>query len=161
MRARTPEDIGRISDSLKAVKRLSDGIIKIGPINLIGIDGMLAWVPIPGLNTLYSVGMGAFILWQGMRARVGTGTLIFAALSILTDSGISVFDDVIPFIPTGSILDTLFQGHLYAVTLISGHIDKTHYVTGDYRAAMNDGTHQAHKADMKARKKKRVVYLRG
>ncbi len=161
MQARTFDDIRRISDSLKRVKRLSDGLIKVGPISLIGIDGLLAWLPIPGLNTLYSVAVGGFILWQGLRAKVSTGTLIIAGIAILADSGISVFDYVIPFIPAGSILDTLFQGHLYAVMLITRAIETTHYVVGTDEAAVEDAAHKAHKVEMKALKKKRVVYIGG
>lgn len=161
MQARTLDDIRRISDSLKRVKRLSDGLIKLGPVNLIGIDGLLAWLPIPGLNTAYSVGMGGFILWQGIRAQAGFGTLALASLAILADSGISVFDDIIPFIPAGSLLDTLFQGHLYAVMLINRHVETTHFVTGDYEVSVQDGTHKRHQTEMKRLKKKRVVYLRG
>ncbi len=160
MLARSQDDIHKIHDSLDTVKRLSDGIIKIGPLNLIGLDGILSWIPIPGLNELYSILSGLFILWQGIRARCDIGTLIIAAIVIAMDSGISIFDGIIPLIPAGSIADTLFQGQLYAAHMIQKDMEKTIYIEGSASEAHHSGQHAENLAEMRATKgKKRVVYL--
>ncbi len=160
MLARSYDDIHRINDSLNGIKRLSDGIIKIGPINVIGIDGILSWIPIPFANTAYSLLSGLFILIQGMRARCDIGTLLASAIVLLMDSGVSLGDGIIPLIPAGSIVDTLFQGQLYACHMIQKDIEKTLYIDGRASDAHRDGSHAENVAEMRATKgKKRLVYL--
>lgn len=160
MLARSHEEILKIYDSVDTVKKLSDRIIGIGPINLIGLDGILSWVPVPGLDVAYTVLAGAFILMQGVRARCDLTTLVAAGLVLATDAGLSLGDAVIPIF--GAAADTLFQGHLYAAHMIQRNIDKTHYVESSAMDAHSRGRHAQHVADMRAIKgKTRVVYLGG
>ncbi|ESQ89748.1 DUF4112 domain-containing protein [Asticcacaulis benevestitus] len=168
MLAKTHDDINRIYDTVETVKRLSDRIIGIGPINIIGLDGILALLPIPGLSTVYSVGAGLILLTQGLRARVTAGTLATSLVILLIDSGLTTVEDVVKMIPgAGALLglipggiDAIFQGHLYAAHLIQKDIKLTTYVEGTAADAMRDGSHQGHVADMRATKgKKRIVYL--
>ncbi len=156
MLARSHDDIRKIYDSLDTVKRLSDRIIGIGPINLIGLDGILAWLPIPFLDTAYSALAGTFILWQGLRARCDFVTLVAAALVVAVDSGISIFDGILP----ADVIDMLFQGHLYAAHMIQKDIEKTLYCDGTASEAHRSGAHAENLAEMRATKgKKRIVYL--
>lgn len=158
MFAKTHDEVRRIYDSVDTVKRLSDRIIGIGPINIIGLDGILAWFP--GVAPVYSVLAGGFILLQGLRARCDPVTLVAAFIVLAMDSGISVFDGIIPVIPAGSILDTFFQGHLYAAHMIQKDIDKTLFIEGSASQAHRDGSHQDNVGEMRATKgKKRLVYL--
>ncbi|MGA9658220.1 MAG: DUF4112 domain-containing protein [Asticcacaulis sp.] len=158
MLAKTHDQVRRIYDQIGVVKRLSDRIIGIGPINLIGLDGILAWIP--GAGPAYSVLAGAFILTQGVRARCDPVTLISAFIVLAIDSGVSLFDN--PIIPIPSIIDTFFQGHLYAAHMIQKDIDKTHYVEGMASEAYRTGAHETHMATMRSLKgKKRIVYLAG
>ncbi len=158
MLAKSHDDIRRIYDSVDTVKRLSDRIIGIGPINLIGLDGILAWIPVPGLDTVYSVLAGAFILIQGVRARCDFVTLVAAALVLAFDAGLSIGDIVVPIL--GSAADTLFQGHLYAAHMIQKDMDKTLYVEGGAAEAHRSGEHAANVTEMReTRGKKRIVYL--
>jgi len=160
MLARTHDDIRRIYDSVDSVKRLSDRIIGIGPINIIGLDGIISWIPLPGLDTAYSLIAGGFMVLQGIRARCDIATLAAAVIVILMDSGLSGLDGWIPIIPAGSIADTLFQGHLYAAHMIQKDIEKTMYVEGSASEAHRSGEHAQNLAEMRAtRGKKRVVYL--
>lgn len=160
MRAKSHDDIRKIHDSLDTVKRLSDRIIGIGPINIIGLDGILSWLPIPFLDEAYSVLSGLFILWQGFRARADFVTLVAALIVLLMDSGISAFDGIIPLIPVGSIADTLFQGQLYAAHMIQKDMEKTLYIEGSASEAHRSGEHADNVAEMRATKgKKRIVYL--
>ena len=158
--AKTHDDIRRIYDSIDNVKRLSDRIVGIGPINIIGLDGILSWIPIPGLDTAYSLIAGGFMVIQGIRARCDITTLAAAIIAILIDSGLSGLDGIIPILPAGSIADTLFQGHLYAAHMIQKDIEKTMYFEGSASEAHRSGEHAQNLADMRATKgKKRIVYL--
>ena len=156
--AKTHDDIRRIYDSIDNVKRLSDRIVGIGPINIIGLDGILSWIPIPGLDVVYSTGAAVFILWQGVRARCDIGTLIAAFLALAFDMGLSVGDIVVPLL--GPAADTLFQGQLYAAHMIQKDMEKTIYIEGSASEAHHSGQHAENLAEMRATKgKKRVVYL--
>jgi hypothetical protein len=157
MFAKTHDEVRRIHESVDTVKRLSDRIIGIGPINIIGLDGILAWFP--GVAPVYSVLAGGFILIQGVRARCDATTLAAAFIALAIDSGISVFDN--PIIPVGSLIDTFFQGHLYAAHMIQKDIEKTLYIEGSASEAHRDGSHQDNVGEMRHTKgKKRLVYLR-
>jgi hypothetical protein len=157
MLAKTHDEVRRIYNSVDTVKRLSDRIIGIGPINIIGLDGILAWFP--GVAPVYSVLAGGFILIQGARARCDATTLAAAFIALAVDSGISVFDN--PVIPVGSLIDTFFQGHLYAAHMIQKDIEKTLYIEGSASEAHRDGSHQDNVGEMRHTKgKKRLVYLR-
>lgn len=168
MFARTHGDLHKIRDSVEAVKRLSDRVIGIGPFNIIGLDGILALLPIPAVSMAYSVIAGGFLLIQGMRAKVSPGTLIICLIILLIDSGITTVEELTQLIPlAGPFLallpgaaDLLFQGHLYAAHMIQKDMDKTHYVPGSESAARQSGEHHGHLEDMRATKgKRRLVYL--
>ena len=160
MRAKSHDDIAKIHDSLTTVKRLSDGIVRIGPINVIGLDGILSWVPIPGVVDAYSLLTGVFIMWQAIRARVDTATLIAAFIVLFIDGSLG-FAEIIPVVGIlGSAADTLFQGQLYASHMIQKNIEKTLYVAGSASDAHRSGEHAEHLAEMRATKgKRRVAYL--
>jgi hypothetical protein len=162
MRAKSHDEISKIHDSLTTVKRLSDGIIRIGPINVIGLDGILSWVPIPGLIDVFSLLVGVYIMWQAVRARVDTSTLI-AALVVLLIDGFSGLSEIIPIVgELGSLADTLFQGQLYACHMIQKNIEKTMYIPGSAGEAHRSGEHEQNLAEMRATKgKSRIVYLGG
>ncbi len=153
MLAKSHDEIRRIYDSVETVKRLSDRIVGIGPINIIGLDGILSWFPAIGIP--YSIVASLFLLVQGIRARVGIATWLASALVLLANDLPEVFA-AIPIIgEAGALVNTLFQGHLYAAHMIQKAMDKTHYVEGHYNAA----DHPGHLADMRAAGRKRLIYL--
>ena len=47
------------------VKQLSDRVVGFGPWG-IGLDGVLAWVPVAG--TLYSLGAGGLLIYEAAQA---------------------------------------------------------------------------------------------
>lgn len=168
MLAKSHGDIHGIYDSIQSVKRLSDGIIRLGPINVIGIDGLLALLPIPALSFAYSAIAGLFILIQGLRARVTPGTWLLALVILLIDCGVTSVEEISNLVPiAGPFLklivgagDAAFQGHLYAAHIIQKDIDKTLYLPGSAYAARQSGEHDGNLAEMRATKgKNRVVYL--
>ncbi|MFL5297704.1 MAG: DUF4112 domain-containing protein [Phenylobacterium sp.] len=99
------------------IKRLSDNLIKIGPWG-IGLDGVLAWVPAAG--TLYSLGTGALLLYEGVKANASVWTLTRMAAYMITNSAMS---DV-PVI--GWAMDTLFRGQLMAANALQKDVEARH-----------------------------------
>jgi hypothetical protein len=160
MLAKTKDDVRKIYDQVDLIKRLSDRIIGIGPINIIGLDGILAWIP--GVGTVYSLAASVYILFLGLRARVDTVTLIQAIIVLMIDSGISIFESV-PVVGwlAGAAADTVFQGHLYAAHVIHKNIDKSLYIEDSARDSHANGRHKDNLAQLKSTKgKKRIVYLK-
>jgi hypothetical protein len=170
MFVRTHEDVQKVRASIEGFKKLSDGLIKIGPINVVGLDGLLALIPIPGLGMAYSIIAGLIILFLGIRARISLPTLISCTLILAIDSGITTADEIVQIFPvlgpfigiiTGGA-DAAFQGHLYAGHMIQKEMDATLYVDNSFTSAREDGSHLANKDQVKRTKGlKRLVYLRG
>ena len=99
------------------IKKLSDDLIKIGPWGL-GLDGVLAWVPAAG--TIYSVGSGALLLYEGVQAQASAWTLTRMAAYMIVNSAMS---DV-PVV--GWAMDTLFRGQLMAANALQKDVEARH-----------------------------------
>ncbi|HEY2358674.1 MAG TPA: DUF4112 domain-containing protein [Phenylobacterium sp.] len=95
------------------IKQLSDNLIKLGPWG-IGVDGFLAWVP--GAGTIYSVGSGALLLYEGFQAEASAWTLSRMAAYLVANA---VMSDV-PVV--GWAMDTLFRGQLMAANALQKDI---------------------------------------
>jgi hypothetical protein len=95
------------------IKRLSDSLVKIGPWG-IGLDGVLAWAPAAG--TIYSVGSGALLIYEGVQAKASAWTLTRMAAYMVVNSAMS---DV-PVV--GWAMDTLFRGQLMAANALQKDI---------------------------------------
>jgi hypothetical protein len=96
------------------IKKLSDNLIRLGPWG-IGLDGVLAWVPIAG--TAYSVGTAGLLLYEGLKAQAAPWTLTRMAAYMLTNSALS---DV-PIV--GWAMDTLFRGQFMAANALQKDIE--------------------------------------
>ena len=112
---RTDADLRSIRNTVNLVGRLSDNIVRLGPISL-GVDGVLSWIPAVG--EIYSFGAGAFILVQGARAGVPTSVLARAALIL----GARTLGDVVPF--AGPVFADLFTAHKWAAGMVVDAIDR-------------------------------------
>jgi hypothetical protein len=99
------------------IKRLSDRLVGVGPFGL-GLDGILAWAPVAG--TVYSVGAGALLLFQGVKAGASIVTLGRMAAYLAVDSASST----VPIV--GWTVDTLFPGHLMAAKALQKDIEARH-----------------------------------
>ena len=99
------------------IKRLSDRLVGIGPVG-IGLDGVLAWVPVAG--TAYSLGAGGLLLYQGVVAGASLPTLARMAAYLLLDSAASVPPVI------GWAVHTLFPGHLMAARALQKDIEARH-----------------------------------
>jgi ethanolamine transporter EutH len=109
------QQLVKIRDSVALVGRLSDGLLRLGPLSL-GLDGILSWVP--GLGEVYSTVAGAFILIQGARAGVPVSTLALAGGLMLSRTAVSA----IPL--AGPMAADLFTAHRWSARLIVGAIDR-------------------------------------
>lgn len=112
---KSDDQLLKIRDSVALVGRLSDGLLRFGPLSL-GIDGVLSWVP--GLGEAYSAGAAAFILVQGLRAGAPAPTLILAAGLMLGRTAISA----IPL--AGPLAADVFVAHRWSAQLVVGAIDR-------------------------------------
>ena len=112
---RTDAELKRIRDSVSLVGRLSDSIVRLGPFSL-GIDGVLSWIP--GVGEFYSLGAGAFILVQGIRAGAPASVLVAAAFIL----GARTFGDVVPF--GGPLFADVFTAHKWAANMVVRAIDQ-------------------------------------
>lgn len=168
MIAKTHAEIKKAYDSIDGIKRLSDRIIGIGPINLIGLDGILAFIPIPGLSLVYSIGASSVILYQAIRAKASLNIISTSFMILLLDSGLATVEDIAKIVPGfGTVvslfpatMDVFFQGHLYAAHLVQKEINQTLYLEESESQARKSGRFRDHLAQVKSTKgKKRVVYL--
>lgn len=108
--------------SADTIKRLSDRLIGIGPFGL-GLDGVLSWVPVVG--PLYSMGAGGLLLIHGMSS----GASFFTLLRMLAYVAVDTATDAVPI--AGSMVDTLFPGHLMAAKALQKDIEARHGLPDD------------------------------
>jgi hypothetical protein len=99
------EGAHRIWLTAERIKRVADKVVGIGPFS-IGIDGLLA--PVPILGTAFSLAAGAWLLWEGVRARASAFTLA----RMLFYVGFRTLVSIVPL--EGWLVDILFRGHMMA-----------------------------------------------
>jgi hypothetical protein len=99
------------------VRLLSDRVVGFGPWGL-GVDGVLAWVPVAG--TVYSVGAAALLLTEAVQAGASRKTIGRMAAYLGLDSVASG----VPLI--GWAIDTLFTGHAFAARALQKDIERRH-----------------------------------
>src|SRR3954470_4529779 len=104
-----PEHIREIWNQAELVKKLSDGLIRIGPWG-VGLDGLLAFLP--GANLVYGLGAGGVLVWLAIKAQASRGTIAKMAAYLAIDNA----TDAIPFV--GWAADALFTGHKMAANAL-------------------------------------------
>lgn len=97
------------------IRKLSDRLIGVGPLGL-GLDGVLAWVPVAG--PAYSLGAGGVLLYQAGKAGASAATLARMAAYI----GADTLMDGVPLV--GWALDTVFTGHAFAARALQKDIER-------------------------------------
>lgn len=151
MAKRTIRDIENIWSNVEGIKKLSDRVIGFGPFG-VGMDGLLTWVPIVG--TVYTVGTGGWLMWQGLRAKATPATLARMAAYMAVDAATGT----VPI--AGDVVDTFFPGQLLAAGALQKHIESTHWVEDSEVNAKASGDHDRHLETVQADKKlRRIVYL--
>lgn len=95
------------------IKRIADRLIGLGPFS-IGLDGMLAVVPVAG--TLFSFGAGVWLVAEGFRARASAFTLVRMSLYV----GLRTLFSIVPI--EGWLADIFFRGHMMAANALQKDI---------------------------------------
>ena len=113
----TTERAHRAWTNAERIKRISDGLIRIGPWGL-GLDGVLAWIP--GANVAYSVAAGALLIYEAVQAKAAPETLVRMGLYLAANTAL----DGVPVL--GWAADTLFRGHAMAAGALQKDIEKRH-----------------------------------
>lgn len=108
-------DLVSIRRSVAAVGRLSDSLVRVGPFRL-GIDGVLSWVPVVG--EIYSASAAAFIIIQGVRARVPVPVLLGCAALM----GSRTLVSAVPL--AGPLAADFFLAHRLSAKMVVRAIDK-------------------------------------
>lgn len=154
MARRSISDIEKIWSNVEGVRKLSDRAVGFGPLK-VGMDGLLAFVPIVG--TAYTLGAGGWLLVQAMKAKASPATMTRMLGYLGVDSVLTVGGEVVPF--GADVIDLFFQGHALAAGALQKDIESTHWVEANEREAKASGDHEAHLAAMREGRKRRIVYL--
>lgn len=109
-----PAELVRIRHSVALVGRLSDSLVRLGPIRL-GLDGVLSWIP--GVGEFYSAAAATFIIIQGLRARVPLHVLAVCAALM----GSRTVVGAIPL--AGPAVADIFLAHRISARLVIKAID--------------------------------------
>lgn len=119
----TFSDVSRRTDEararLDALARFLDSAVRVPGTNVrFGADAVLNLIP--GVGTLTSKGMSAYLIWEARRLGVPAGTLLRMAANIGIDFGISA----IPVV--GWMGDVFYRANLRNMALLREHLDRTH-----------------------------------
>lgn len=149
--AKSHVDLHNIRGSIERTKKLSDNVVGIGPLGL-GLDAILNVVP--GAGALYSLGAGALLIFDGVRARA-------APMILLQMAGILAVDTVAPLAGNlGKIADILFTGHKWSADMLLKHMDETIYFEGRREVVMASSEYRDLMSRVRAGKeKRRIVFL--
>lgn len=151
MAKRSIADIEKIWSNVEGIKKLSDRVIGIGPVG-IGMDGLLTWVPVVG--TVYTVGTGAWLIRQAVRAKASPATLAKMSAFMALDAATGT----VPL--AGDVIDTFFPGQLLAARTLQKEIEATHWVEDAQASAQASGDHERHLETVRLDPKlRRIVYL--
>lgn len=143
MRAKTELDIHNIKANIEQARRTSDKIVGIGPFG-IGLDGILTIIP--GIGELYTIGASAYLLTQGVKARVSGITLMQCGALFMTD----LLVGTVPV--AGDMMDVLLCSHLWAGWLLKRSIDRTAYVEPSDKDAIAKAMTSGHRVVLLAAK---------
>lgn len=110
-----PDEVIKIWRDCDRIARLSDRIVQVGPLNL-GIDSALALLPVGG--GLYTIGVGAWLVYMGWKAGASGTTLAKMTAYV----GVDAVTAEVPLL--GSVVDALFPGHILAARALKRDIEK-------------------------------------
>jgi hypothetical protein len=107
---------------LNALARFLDSAIRVPGTNVrFGADALLNLLP--GIGTLTSKGMSAYLIWEARRLGVPTRTLVRMVGNVGLDFAISA----VPIV--GWVGDVFFRSNLRNMGLLREHLDRVHPVT--------------------------------
>ncbi len=111
---------------LDVLARFLDSAVRVPGTNIrFGADALLNLIP--GVGTLTSKGMSAYLIWEARRLGVPTGTL----LRMIGHVGVDFVISAIPLV--GWVGDVFYRSNLRNMALLREHLDRTHPVADDFR----------------------------
>jgi Domain of unknown function (DUF4112) len=107
---------------LDLLARFLDSAIRVPGTNVrFGADALLNLIP--GVGTLTSKGMSAYLIWEARRLGVPTGTL----LRMIGNVGVDFVISAIPVV--GWIGDVFYRSNLRNMVLLRDHLDRARPVS--------------------------------
>ncbi|QRM33709.1 DUF4112 domain-containing protein [Microvirga sp. VF16] len=104
---------------LDTLARFLDSAIRVPGTNIrLGADALLNLVP--GVGTLTSKGMSAYLIWEARRLGVPMSTLLRMTGNVGVDFAISA----VPVV--GWVGDVFFRSNLRNMALLRDHLDRFH-----------------------------------
>ena len=106
---------------LNALARFLDSAIRVLGTNVrFGADALLNLLP--GIGTLTSKGMSAYLIWEARRLGVPTRTLV----RMVGNVGLDFVFSAVPIV--GWVGDVFFRSNLRNMRLLREHLDRVHPV---------------------------------
>lgn len=110
---------------LDTLARFLDSAVRVPGTNIrFGADALLNFIP--GVGTLTSKGMSAYLIWEARGLGVPTGTL----LRMIGHVGVDFVISAIPLV--GWVGDVFYRSNLRNMALLREHLDRTHPVANDF-----------------------------
>ena len=104
---------------LDGLARLLDSAVRVPGTNIrFGADALLNLIP--GVGTLTSKGMSAYLIWEARRLGVPMSTLLRMSGNVGVDFAISA----VPVV--GWVGDVCFRSNLRNMALLRDHLDQVH-----------------------------------
>jgi hypothetical protein len=104
---------------LDALARFLDSAVRVPGTNVrFGADALLNLIP--GVGTLTSKGMSAYLIWEARRLGVPAGTILRMAANV----GIDFVISAVPVV--GWVGDVFYRSNLRNMALLREHLDHTH-----------------------------------
>ena len=158
MIARSIKELEDVWLKLDKTKNFSDNIGGFG----IGVNGLLSllsaateWLGGIEVFELWTLIIGAYLVYLGLKARASPGAMVKVFLYL----GIDAVVDLIPIPMVGGVMDAIYRGPLTAARALQKDIERTHWIEGSSHEARASGAYARHFEEMRAQKKRRVVYL--
>ncbi len=111
---------------LDALARFLDSAIRVPGTNIrFGADALLNLIP--GVGTLTSKGMSAYLIWEARRLGVPTTTI----LRMVGNVGVDFLISAVPVV--GWVGDVFYRSNLRNMALLRKHLDRVHPVPNHFR----------------------------
>lgn len=111
---------------LETLARFLDSAIRVPGTNIhFGADALLNLIP--GVGTLTSKSMSAYLIWEARRLGVPMSTL----LRMMGNVGVDFVISAIPLV--GWVADVFYRSNLRNMDLLREHLDKAHPVPNRFQ----------------------------
>jgi hypothetical protein len=111
---------------LDTLARFLDSAVRVPGTNIrFGADALLNLIP--GVGTLTSKGMSAYLIWEARRLGVPMPML----LRMIGNVGVDFVISAVPLV--GWVGDVFFRSNLRNMDLLRGHLDKAHPVSNRFQ----------------------------